>query len=95
LTTCAGERPLSGNEALDRIAKERGEVFDPWLVDVFTEEVQKAPPTCAPDREVMIVPAGAMPWRAPEAAEEEEDEEVGGDGELEVMLDDPLREDAP
>lgn len=94
LTTCAGERPLECNEALERIAKERGEVFDPWLVDVFAEEVQKEPPTCSPDREVMIVPAGAMPWRAPEVAEED-DEEVGGDGELEVMLDDPLREDAP
>lgn len=42
----------------------------------------------------MIVPVGAMPWRAPESAEDEE-EDVGQDGELEVMLDEPQREDTP
>ncbi len=49
------------------------------------------------DREVMIVPSGAMPWRA-EAAEpaldDDEDDEIDASGELEVMLDD-RHEDQP
>ena len=78
---------------VQRLGKARGEVFDPWLVDLLAEEVKKAPPTDA-DREVMIVPAGAMPWRSGNAqaeAEDDDDDEVGGD--LEVMLDEQNRED--
>lgn len=92
LTTCAAERPIEWQEALQQLAKARGDVFDPWLVDLLTEEVTKEPPT-ATDREVMIVPAGAMPWRAghAEAVEEDDDELVADD--LEVMLDEQRRED--
>lgn len=96
LTTCAGERSATWQQALEQMAKERGEVFDPWLVDLFAEEIQKAPPSVDADREVMIVPGGALPWRAATATaasdDEEEDDELGGP-ELEVLLDENTRED--
>ncbi|MGB3969495.1 MAG: HD domain-containing phosphohydrolase [Planctomycetota bacterium] len=85
LTTCAAEQPLSWQDALQQLGKERGEAFDPWLVDVLTEEVTKEPPMPG-DREVMIVPAGSMPWR--NATASDADDDGLGDGELEVMLDD-------
>jgi HD-GYP domain-containing protein (c-di-GMP phosphodiesterase class II) len=88
LTTCAAKRPLAWQEALQQLGKARGEVFDPWLVDLLAEEVKKEPPT-ANQREVMIVPAGAMPWRTHEASEEDD----AIDGDLEVMLDEQKRED--
>ncbi len=91
LTTCAAERPLAWPEALAQLAKTRGEVFDPWLVDLLADEVRKEPPA-ASDREVMIVPAGAMPWRSA-ANDAAEDDERGFDDELEVMLDEHKRED--
>lgn len=89
LTTTAADRPLDWQQALQQMSKERGEVFDPWLLDLFVEQVQKDPPAAA-DREVMIVPAGGLPWRTPAP----DSEETGfDDGELEVMLDDPTNED--
>jgi HD-GYP domain-containing protein (c-di-GMP phosphodiesterase class II) len=95
LTTCATERPLDWQEALQQLAKARGEVFDPWLVDLLTEEVKKEPPT-ADDREVMIVPAGVMPWRAARSDDDEEDDddESPPEGDLEVMLDETREEQA-
>ena len=96
LTTCAGERPATWQEALEQLAKERGEAFDPWLVDLFAEEIQKAPPTVDADREVMIVPGGALPWRsatADAASDDEEDDDGLGGPELEVLLDENTRED--
>ncbi|MFY7950513.1 MAG: hypothetical protein ACOVRP_14965, partial [Gemmatimonas sp.] len=82
--------------ALEQLAKERGEVFDPWLVDVFAEEIRKAPPAVDADREVMIVPGGALPWRTATtnaASDDEEDEDDLGGPELEVLLDDTQREE--
>jgi hypothetical protein len=90
LTTCAAERPLAWPEALAQLAKTRGEAFDPWLVDLLAEEVRKEPPA-ENDREVMIVPAGAMPWRS--IANEPADDDDRVDDELEVMLDEHRRED--
>lgn len=89
LTTCATERPLEWQEALQQLAKARGEVFDPWLVDLLAEEVRKDPPNPS-DREVMIVPAGSMPWRTPHADAGDDEDEVEDD--LEVMLDEQKRE---
>lgn len=89
LTTCATERPLEWQEALQQLGKARGEVFDPWLVDLLAEEVKKEPPSAA-HREVMIVPAGAMPWRTHADASEEDD---AFDDEIEVMLDEQKREE--
>ncbi len=90
LTTCAAEQPLPWQEALVQIGKARGEVFDPWLVDLLTEEVTKEPPV-GDARDVMIVPAGAMPWRASNGGDVDEDEVE--DGEIEVMTDEPTREE--
>lgn len=92
LLTTSGERPLDWQAALQQLSKARGDVFDPWLVDVFSEEVRKDPPTMSADREVMIVPGGTMPWRSEAAGgAAEDDDEV--DDELEVMLDEPNREE--
>lgn len=62
LTTCADERPLSWSEALERLQRERAAMFDPELVDLLVDEVQKAPPS-TDGREVMLVPTGVLPWR--------------------------------
>jgi hypothetical protein len=99
LTTCAVERPMAWQEALAQLQSERGEAFDPWLVDLFAEVVQKAPPAPPNDRPVMIVPGGSLPWRSAAesdaiADEDEPDDESCGDEELEVMLDEPHAEDA-
>lgn len=90
LTTCAAEEPLGWQEALQQLGRARGEVFDPWLVDLLTEEVTKEPPLDG-DREVMIVPAGSMPWRLAGPVDTDDDEQEAG--ELEVMLDDRDNED--
>ncbi|MCB9876818.1 MAG: hypothetical protein H6835_04365 [Planctomycetes bacterium] len=86
LTTCAADKPLEWPEALRQLQAAKGEVFDPWLVDLFTEVVEKDPPQPF-DREVMIVPGGVMPWRDV-AHDAEHDDVEDADAELEVMLDD-------
>lgn len=95
LTTCAPDRALDCEQALQRLLRARGEVFDPWLVELFAEEIRKDPPTATFDRDVMIVPAGAFPWR--ERTDDGDDEEGDGaevHGELEVMHDDHRFEDS-
>lgn len=93
LTTTGAERPLIWQEALLRLEEAKGEVFDPWLVDLFSEEIRTAPPQ--QDREVMIVPGGSMPWRVVEA-EADEDDSAESQAELEVMLDDfPFEDPQP
>ena len=94
LTTCATDKPLDWIEALLQLQSAKGEVFDPWLVDLFSEEIEKDPPS--PDREVMIVPSGSLPWRTVGAeAEADEDDVAGDEQELEVMLDDFPFEERP
>ncbi len=92
LTSCAGDKPMDWQEALAQIQKARGEAFDPWLVDLLVEEVEKAPPSPI-DREVMIVPAGGMPWRNAAAVDADGDTDELGDDELEVMFDELHGED--
>jgi hypothetical protein len=96
LTTCAPERPLDWQEALEQLGAARGEVFDPWLLELFEEEIRREPPAAGSDRPVMIVPAGSLPWRreAEPAYAVDDDDGVAAD-DLEVMLDDTPREDAP
>ena len=87
LTRTGVERPLEWHEALEQLERAKGEVFDPWLVDLFCEEIRLQPPEH--DREVAIVPAGAMPWRMVESdLDAEEGVDVEGAGDLEVLLDD-------
>lgn len=96
LTTCTGERPMSWQDAITELERARGEVFDPWLLDLFIEEIRKDPPAAASDRPVMIVPGSVVPWDdVPEAGGEESDtdEEIEV-GELEVLADSDDEEDS-
>ncbi|MGE3172705.1 MAG: HD-GYP domain-containing protein [Planctomycetota bacterium] len=86
LTTCGDRRPLRADEALARMAEDRGEVYDPWLLDLFAAEIRQAPPLPVSDRPVMILPSGSMPAaRAPSPLDEGLDYDLAA--ELEVMLD--------
>jgi len=88
LITCAEEVPMDCDDALRQIDKAKGEVFDPWLVELFLEEIQRDPPLSS-DREVMIVPGGSMPWRTVDGeVDDEDDANAELQNELEVMLDD-------
>ncbi|MBL9076564.1 MAG: HD domain-containing protein [Planctomycetes bacterium] len=97
LTTCAADRPLDWQSALQQMAAARGEVFDPWLLELFEEEIRREPPPADDARPVMIVPTGSLPWRHAEAeaaaVEPDDDGDVAVD-ELEVMLDERNPEDA-
>ena len=91
LTTGAEGKPLHWTEALVQINKAKGEVFDPWLVELFVSEIERDPPEPT-DSAVMMAPAGSLPWRRAEAGEEEElEDEPNVD--LELLLDDLPCED--
>ncbi|MFK7741499.1 MAG: HD-GYP domain-containing protein [Planctomycetota bacterium] len=87
LTASASEQALDWEQALAEIERRKGEVFDPWLVDVLVDEIRREPPV-EDDREVAIVPAGAMPWSLVDGENDEDD--VVSEGDLEL-----LREDFP
>ncbi|HEX6813958.1 MAG TPA: HD domain-containing phosphohydrolase [Planctomycetota bacterium] len=91
LLTCAGESPLHWQDALLHLGKERGAVFDPWLLDLFAEEIAKDPPDPDPDPNVMIVPGGTVPWRTLSSDEEVVDE--AEPEQLEVLIDENMREE--
>jgi hypothetical protein len=93
LTTCAEERPRHWQDALRQLGKARCDVFDPWLLDLFGEEITKDPPETAEDRDVMIVPGGGMPWR--ELPTEEEVVDLNEPEQLEVLIDEITREEQP
>jgi HD-GYP domain-containing protein (c-di-GMP phosphodiesterase class II) len=85
LLVTTGARPKSWEVALSELEAAKGEVFDPWLVELFVDEIRRAPPQR--DREVMIVAGSATPWRMVES--EPDDEAVAEDDEeLELLLDD-------
>jgi response regulator RpfG family c-di-GMP phosphodiesterase len=90
LTNCAGDGEVDWPRALQQLEQARGEVFDPELVKLFAEEIRKAPPQACADRDVMIIPCGALPWR--EAKQDDEDDE-GSEPDLEVLTDEPAREE--
>ena len=101
LTTCAEETPLEWSEALQQLDMAKGEVFDPWLVELFVEEIERDPPASS-DREVMIVPGGSLPWRTVDGDGDGDDEDEAVielnselNRELEVMLDDFPFEEHP
>ncbi|HEB53378.1 MAG TPA: HD domain-containing protein [bacterium] len=91
LTTCAADKPLDWQQALVQLEQRRGEVFDPWLVDLFAEEIRREPPSADP--EVMIVPGGSMPWRVVDSNDDEDDGALEVQTELEVMADEFRFED--
>jgi len=95
LTAGAADRSLAWRDALAELGRAGGEVFDPWLLELLADEVAKNPPV-AGENEVMIVPTGAMPWRAAVTAPRDDDDDDGvDDRELEVLLDERRREDHP
>ncbi|MBK8098670.1 MAG: HD domain-containing protein [Planctomycetes bacterium] len=95
LTTCGEERALDWQAAVQQLLAGRGEVFDPWLLDLFVEELRKAPPVAIKDRPVMILPAGAMPARARAVERDDESSLVvdAEEDELEVLTDDAPSEE--
>lgn len=98
MTTCSADRLLGWQEALLQLQRARGEVFDPSLLDLFVDDLQKEPPPALGDRPVMIVPGNNTPWRtaAESDAEDDDDDDDGGDEpELEVLTDEPRREELP
>lgn len=96
LLSCASDRPLDWERALEQIEAAAGTVFDPWLVELFAQDIRNAPPAVSADRPVMIVPPGSLPWQsADDAVSDEEDDADLVCDDLEVMVDDTVREDTP
>lgn len=91
LLSCAADRPLEWEQALQQLEAASATVFDPWLLEMFVAEVRTAPPATAEDRPVMIVPSGSLPWRTNLDAEAEATaDDEGADlvcEDLEVMTD--------
>ena len=96
LLSCSSDRPLEWEQALGQIESAAGTVFDPWLVELFAEEVRSAPPTVTADRPVMIVPTGSLPWRTRSEDELDDAEDDAAEvvcDDLEVMTDERGLED--
>ena len=94
LTTCVSRgRPQRWPEALDSLSEDRGEHFDPWLLDLFEEEVRKAPVPKNASHQVMISAAGVLPYKAVQGDwvidrfPEGEDEEMIKLGQAELDVD--------
>jgi HD-GYP domain-containing protein (c-di-GMP phosphodiesterase class II) len=82
--------PQSWPAALDQLRDDRGTHFDPWLLDLFEEEIRKRPLPARPVRPVMISTSGVVPYKVAEPSKPAEAEvEVAppDDGELELLLD--------
>jgi HD-GYP domain-containing protein (c-di-GMP phosphodiesterase class II) len=100
LTVCAADdSPLEWQEALAKMAQDRGAVFDPWLLDLFAQEIRKSPPGRS-DRPVMISPAGVVALRTAVASfdnGEENGEDLAADlaEELELMSEERPGEERP
>lgn len=86
---------MSWPEALDRMHEDRGEHFDPDLLDLFEEEIRKAPTPTNRQSRVLISSAGVVPYKLAEEPssgwiEEQEDPEnllAYGEEELELYGD--------
>ncbi len=96
LTTCFQRgRPQSWPEALDTLQDERGERFDPWLLDLFEEEIRKAP-VPEPQNQVLISASGILHYKAVEEGwlidpiPEGEDEDLSAWWETELEVVDPI-----
>ncbi len=87
LTSCASRgRAARWPEALDTLSEDRGEHFDPWLLDLFEEEIRKAPVPKNPSREVTISMAGVLPYKAVQEERVVERSAESGNRELDEEL---------
>lgn len=64
-------KPLGWPDALDELREDRGSTFDPWLVDLFEEEIRKAPIPTEDQAAVTISLAGVVPYREAQERSEE------------------------
>jgi HD-GYP domain-containing protein (c-di-GMP phosphodiesterase class II) len=96
--------PLDWRQALDKLREDRGTHFDPWLLDLFEEEIRREPMPARPLRPLVISTEGVLPYKAAEelADGESADEDVAGDedlallgDDLEVVADETFREVEP
>ncbi|GAB4140042.1 MAG: hypothetical protein Fur0037_06460 [Planctomycetota bacterium] len=89
---------LTTEAALEQLAQDRGTLFDPWLLDLFAEEVRNAPDEEA--KPVLISLAGAVPYKAAESGSSDDplDDEIEFrrtiSAEIEVVPDDSAEEEA-
>ncbi|MHC5062513.1 MAG: HD-GYP domain-containing protein [Planctomycetota bacterium] len=97
LLTSPGQQgeAMSWPEALDRMHEDRGEHFDPDILDLFEEEIRKSPLPSESKSRVLISNSGVLPYKLGEepraiAVEEAEDSEsllAYGEEELELYGD--------
>ncbi len=101
-TTCnLGGQPLDWGQALDKLREDRGTHFDPWLLDLFEEEICSEPVPESPMNLVMISTSGVLPYKVAQVPNNvddllSEDYELycAEDDELEVLNEDSLGEDS-
>jgi HD-GYP domain-containing protein (c-di-GMP phosphodiesterase class II) len=85
--------PMGWSEALDKLREDRGTHFDPWLLDLFEEEIRAAPQPAAPMRSVVISTEGVLPYKAADEVVDEIEHELADDtlaflgDDLEVLAD--------
>lgn len=91
--------PLTWPDALDKLREDRGVHFDPWLLDMFEDEIRKSPQPRAADVPVMISADGVVPYKAAEELRTEVEEEGAAtfaelaEGDLELLADDGTAEE--
>ena len=95
LTTCGQERALDWQAALAQMAQDRGEVFDPWLFDLFVEDLHLEPPEQYVGQPVMLMPGDSVPNRVHPTLEDEEGIDYELAQELEIMLEDNPPKELP
>jgi HD-GYP domain-containing protein (c-di-GMP phosphodiesterase class II) len=88
LTTCGEGSTLSSQQAIERMSEDRGEIYDPWLFDLFAQAIQEDSQHVQELRDVMILPVSGVPRRVDSAAVDEEDLDYDLGQELELMLED-------
>lgn len=75
LTSEGGQHPAcSWPDALDELHRDRGEHFDPDLLDFFEESIRRSPPAPARGDCVLISTRGAVPYKAADEDRRSDDE---------------------
>lgn len=90
MTTACADAAIGWRDALEKLERAKGEVFDPGLVDLFCELVRQQPPESA-GREAPA-PGHAAPWRELALAGDEGALDEPEGEELELMIEDASHE---